>query len=65
MSHLSMINKAEQKPVINSEKIEEKRKQLFRIAEIYGMYAAETLQCSQELDRMIAEVLQKSLPAES
>ncbi|MCI1857536.1 MAG: aspartyl-phosphate phosphatase Spo0E family protein [Sporolactobacillus sp.] len=47
---------------IHSEKIEAKRKQLFDTAKQYGIYADETLRCSQELDHMIVEIQSRSLP---
>lgn len=46
---------------IYPEKIEKKRKQLFHIAKEYGIYASETLRCSQELDLMIIEIQEKNL----
>lgn len=33
--------------------IEEKRKQMIKIAKIHGLSSAQVLKCSQELDRMI------------
>ncbi|RYL95460.1 aspartyl-phosphate phosphatase Spo0E family protein [Sporolactobacillus sp. THM7-4] len=59
MSRLSIGDRA----LVHSEQIEVKRKQLFQTAEIYGLYAAETIKCSQELDRLIVEVQKKYMPA--
>ncbi|MDD9147206.1 MULTISPECIES: aspartyl-phosphate phosphatase Spo0E family protein [unclassified Sporolactobacillus] len=63
MCSLSVVNKTQEIYPSSLEKIEKKRKQLFHIAKIYGMYAAETLRCSRELDEMIVEFQQQCLPA--
>ncbi|TGB00158.1 aspartyl-phosphate phosphatase Spo0E family protein [Sporolactobacillus shoreae] len=44
------------------EEIEAKREQLIFTARMYGMYAEETLRCSQELDHMIVEVQSREFP---
>lgn len=62
MSGFSTVNQIQEKVPINLTIIEEKRKQLLQTARMYGMYAAETLQCSRELDVMIVEFQEKCLP---
>ncbi|ABO65984.1 MULTISPECIES: aspartyl-phosphate phosphatase Spo0E family protein [Geobacillus] len=40
--------------------IEEKRQQMIELALTYGFTAKETIQCSQELDRLINQYLQQT-----
>lgn len=56
------VNKAQEKMSMKIEEIEAKREQLIFTARMYGMYAEETLRCSQELDHMIVEVQSREFP---
>ncbi|MFT8317926.1 MAG: aspartyl-phosphate phosphatase Spo0E family protein [Sporolactobacillus sp.] len=47
----------------SSAAVEQKRQELFATAKAYGMYAEETLRCSQELDRLIIQIQSNQLPS--
>ncbi|MCQ2008818.1 MAG: aspartyl-phosphate phosphatase Spo0E family protein [Sporolactobacillus sp.] len=59
MSELSEVLIYQENSSVYSEAIENKRKNLLDTAKKYGLYAEQTLLCSQELDLMIVEVQEK------
>jgi stage 0 sporulation regulatory protein len=44
--------------------IEEKRQQMIELALTYGFTAKETIECSQELDKLINRYLRETAPIE-
>ncbi|MCO7126246.1 aspartyl-phosphate phosphatase Spo0E family protein [Sporolactobacillus shoreicorticis] len=63
MSELSEVLISQEISSIYSEAVEKKRKNLLDTAKKYGLYAEQTLLCSQELDLMIVEIQEKCSPS--
>ncbi|RYL92826.1 aspartyl-phosphate phosphatase Spo0E family protein [Sporolactobacillus sp. Y61] len=63
MSDFPAANKSLTQRQVYPENIENKRNQLFHIAKIYGIYASETIRCSQELDLLIIKAQKELLQA--
>jgi hypothetical protein len=59
MSEFPVVRISQEISSVYSENIEKKRQKLLNTAKQYGLYAEQTLRCSQELDLLIIEVQEK------
>ncbi|MCO7174568.1 Spo0E family sporulation regulatory protein-aspartic acid phosphatase [Sporolactobacillus kofuensis] len=62
MSDFLQVGISQESSSIYSEDIEQKRQELLITAKQHGIFAEETLRCSQELDLMIIDIQEKNSP---
>lgn len=62
MSEFPEVRTSQEISSIHSESIEQKRQELLKTAKRYGLFAEQTLRCSQELDLMIIKIQEKYSP---
>ncbi|MET1248027.1 aspartyl-phosphate phosphatase Spo0E family protein [Sporolactobacillus sp. STCC-11] len=63
MSEFPVVCISQEISTVYSKNIEKKRQELLNTAKHYGLYAEQTLRCSQELDLLIIEVQEKHSPS--
>lgn len=63
MSEFPVVRTSQEISSTYLETIEKKRRELLNTAKQYGLYAEQTLRCSQELDLLIIEVQEKHSPS--
>ncbi|MCL1630991.1 aspartyl-phosphate phosphatase Spo0E family protein [Sporolactobacillus sp. CPB3-1] len=62
MAEFPEVPMAQEMSSIYSEAVEKKRQNLLETAKKYGLYAEQTLRCSQELDMLIIEIQEQHFP---